>query len=216
MNKASKQLLKLIQSGKYCVVYKGGGSAPEAPPPPPPPAPSRWWYDRNGDAQEYRPMSDSLPTDRYISPNAAAEANPKQWLYDEMGNTTKQVFTSDVKSGNYDQSMNLGPKQTPYRYWYDVYGVQQTYAPVTTPVGEGYYEDPTKAPKSPNYRPAVALNETDSSLQAQGDAASSPQDLEAAKLKAQKRRQQGQSQTLTVLGDTSAMGDSDGKNLLGQ
>lgn len=198
-------------------MHKGGGSAPEAPPPPPPPPPSRWWYDKNGDAQEYRPVSDSLPTDRYISPNAAAEANPKVWLYDNMGNTTKQIFKADADSGLYDKQYNLGPKSTPYRYWYDVYGVQQTYAPVSTPVGEGYYEDPTKAPKSPNFRPAVALNETKANLQPQGETASSPQDLESARLKAQKRKQQAQSRSLTILGDnTSLGGGTDGKDLLGQ
>lgn len=211
-----KELLKLVGQGRMKVKSKGGGGSSTPPPAPPPPPPSRWWYDKNGDAQEYRPMNEGIPTDRYISPNAAAEANPKVWLYDSSGESVRQVFKVEAQAGNYDKSLNLGPKSVPYRHWYDTYGVSQRYAPVDTPIGAGYYESPTQAPKSPNYKQAVALNEVKGNLVAQGESASTPADLAAVKVQAQKRKQKGQTSRLTVLGDGSVGEEDDGKSVTGE
>lgn len=191
----------------------GGGSAPKAQAAPPPPPPSRWWYDKNGDAQEYKPISSAIPTGRYISPNAAAESNPKVYIYDNMGNSVKQIFKEDADAGNYDtKAYNLGSKSVPYKYWYDQYGIQQVYAPTSTQMGAGYYDSPTKAPNSPNFQPAVSLDEVKANLNT-GATTSSSTDLEAAKVKAQKRKQTTQTRSLTMLGDTSS---EDNKNLTGE
>ncbi len=176
--------------------------------------PSRWWYDKNGDALEYKGLSVALPSDRYLSPAAAASANPKVWIYDNLGKATQQIFTADADSKNYDTAKyNLGSQSTPYRHWFDAYGVSQYYAPVSTPLGQGYYDSATKAPHSPSYQPAVPLNE------AKGAPVMGAQDLSVLSARSLKRRSGSQQQNLTVLGDSSTMGGNDlntAKTFLGQ
>ncbi len=211
----------------------GGGSKAKAAPAPIPQAPTRWLYDRTGEAvqlQEYgryvrngqggfQLITDNMAPGAglYTSPEAAREKNPQVWLYDSEGKATKQIFKGGEGPDDvFDESVyNLGPDATPYRHWYDQYGVSQKYAPVSTEMGEGYWESPNKAPRSPTFQAPTPYNAVDPNANIQPDGNTGSQDLAAQKAQSKKRRT-GQSKQLTLLGDNSALGASgDNKSLLG-
>lgn len=190
---------------------KGGGGG-DPPPPPIPQGPTEWLYDRNqnpvslitvGDYQRVgnasdgqfnlvmRDIASEVPNGLYQSTQAASDANPKVWLYDSMGNTTKQIFKGGAgPDDTYDTTQfNLGPTAEPYRHWYDIYGVDQKYAPESTPISDGYFASSSLAPKSPDYKQPVALNTVDPDLVP--NAAGSSPDLDAGKAQAQARQKNG-------------------------
>jgi hypothetical protein len=214
----------------------GGGGRQSSPPPPIPSSPTRWLYDRTGDPvqlQEYghyvrngdgftlvNDNNNPAPgSGMYLSPQAAEAKNPKVWLYDNKGKTTKQIFKGgEGPDDPFDaNTYNLGPDSTPYRHWYDIYGVSQVYAPTTTKMDEGYWESPSLAPKSPTFQAPQSFNEADPSMNVQPDGNTGNADLAAQKNQSKKRRAGAQRQ-LTVLGDDSSMGGTadDSKNLLGE
>ena len=210
----------------------GGGYTPA----PIPSSPTRWLYDRNGEAtqlQEYghyvRSQQDlnqfnliydnpTVNQGLYTSPELASQKNPKVWLYDQNGKTVKQIFMNgDGPNDTYDTSKyNLGPDSVPYRHWYDIYGVDQGYAPVDTALPTGMYDSPNKAPKSSVYQAPTDFTQTNPNLTVQPDNQQSG-DLAAAKIASKKRRTTTQSGALTLLGDSSVTGsDGTNKSLLGQ
>jgi len=215
----------------------GGGGKQSTPPPPIPSSPTRWLYDRNGDPvqlQEYghyvRNGSDQFTlvndnnnpapgSGRYLSPQEAERKNPKVWLYDNQGATVKQVFKGgEGPDDPFDTNKyNLGPDSVPYRHWYDIYGVGQKYAPTSTPMPEGYWESPSKAPLSPTFQAPVPFNETDPNNNVQPSGNTGNSDLAAAKAQSKKRKVASGKQ-LTLLGEDSAMGGTTGndKTLLGE
>lgn len=215
----------------------GGGGAPKAAPPPIPSSPTRWLYDRTGDPvelQEYghyvrngdgftlinNNNNPQKGSGRYLSPQAAEASNPKVWLYDEKGKPTQQIFRGGEGPDDvFDPAKyNLGPDSTPYKHWYDIYGVSQVYAPATTKMESGYWESPSKSPKSPTFQAPVPFNEADASMNVQPAGNTANQDLAATKEQAKKRRGAAQSKQLTLLGDGADMGavSDNSKNLLGQ
>lgn len=210
------------------------GGQSEAPPPPIPSSPTRWLYDRNGDplqVQEYghyvRKGKDQFtlvtdnkppPPGMYLSPERASEKNPKIWLYDDKGKTVKQVFKGgEGPDDPYNSSAyNLGPDSIPYRHWYDIYGVSQEYAPTSTAMPEGYWESPNKAPKSAVFQAPTSYDELNPNMNIQPGGNTGNQDLAASKVQAKKRRQ-GQTKNLTLLGSNEVLGGSqDDKTLLGE
>jgi len=228
-------------------------SGPGYSPAPLPANPTRWLYDRNGDPttlQEYGhyvrakttkeaaahgstylvQTNPDIPQGSYLSPERAAEKNPKVWIYDSNGKAIKQVFKGgEGPDTAYDTGVyNLGPDSVPYRHWYDVYGVSQGYAPVSTPMPSGYYESPNQAPKSSVYQAPASYDKVDSNYTVQG---SNPEgfanttgnqtnsgtvDLANIKL-ASKKRKAAQNRQLTLLGSNDLLGGSSStdKTLLG-